>query len=630
MTYIGVNPQKDLKRFTSVKPLSSYSQEVLKHIKLLSFSNNKTATPFGSFIYRIQKYYGDLDLIEEFTECCTANQVINKFIKSLQKMVIEINNTKLHYFTEFKAGYDLRYDIDIGSMENSTYFPNFKLGTITTNLYKKKLLTKLENNIIQYILNEVEDLGANEYDTINYIFRERKVLRWDSSEILQGFKILTGNKKITLNQAIHIRSHVKIDMISIIDGRLTEVTNFLQLAFVEKEGDEEYTTINIDLVEAHQITLQLPMEIEKLYFSDMFYSPFKVVKRIFSLSRHVNDIVMLKKIIPFVSSNISLLYQKKSEIDNIILVIERATKFPIEIVQKQLNQMKLSISTVIELRNEDLIPINDLIDEINNISVKKDKIEPLKQLKKIIVSYINYFTIIYLSKVGLNPPPANYLPPNPKYDIHYTRISGENPDNPFKVYSKFIEKKIKGILKPGPRFSTDYSKEPIEEPTKIENVPKISAPIKINNPTPKIKKGTHSDENYEKMLERCENRIDVFIDYLKGRSPVSKKLQELESYSRTSKKGEGNICGGYGNMYAHSYRLPLYMNENLPGPKLVQNDQFLGAQTASSYASGYYNRGYGPSLPGVNITNAPLVMNGHITDKQRAGCNNCGLDNFRN
>ena len=56
-------------------------------------------------------------------------------------------------------------------------------------------------------------------------------------------------------------------------------------------------------------------------------------------------------------------------------------------------------------------------------------------------------------------------------------------------------------------------------------------------------------------------------------------------------------------------------------------------QTAGSYCSDYYGRGYGPSLHPPYIDNAPLVMNGHIMsrrgDRTRAGCDDCGLTNFR-
>ena len=56
MSYLPINPQSDLRRFLQAKPMNSYPENVMKEIKLLSFSKNKLASPFGSYIYRLQEY----------------------------------------------------------------------------------------------------------------------------------------------------------------------------------------------------------------------------------------------------------------------------------------------------------------------------------------------------------------------------------------------------------------------------------------------------------------------------------------------------------------------------------------------------------------------------------------------
>src|SRR5689334_24463389 len=113
MTYLGIDPYKKLSRFTSLKPESSYPEETMQNIKLLSFSKNKLAQTFGSYIYRIQRFPGDVDLIEEFTECCTLPQVIAKFERTLKRIVKKILKMRVHYYSEVKAGIDIRYDADI-------------------------------------------------------------------------------------------------------------------------------------------------------------------------------------------------------------------------------------------------------------------------------------------------------------------------------------------------------------------------------------------------------------------------------------------------------------------------------------------------------------------------------------
>lgn len=897
MTYIGVNPYSNIRRFTETKPISSYPKEILNEIKLLSFSRDKTATPFGSYIYRLQKYPGDLDLVEEFTECCSLNDVVTKFSKALQNVVKKINKKRSHYFSEVKVGLDERYDIDIGEMIDGNYFPNPYLSYISNNLKNKKLLSKEENDIIQYIFSKVKkmgSLGPNEYDTIKYIFRERKILRWSDEEILKGIKKLPGNISVTLKKALEDKTHIKIDMIVDLNGRLVEITNFFQLAYIDKK--DEIHLVNIDLEENHNIPVQLPIEIEKLYFSNMFYSPFKMVKRMYSLGRHNMDNNLLNKIIPFVSSNTSLLYQIKSEIDTIILILEKMKSYPKKLIFDQLDEAKSRISTVLEIPQDGLIQINNIIDDINNTAGKYDKINKLKKLKKLLVAYINMQTINYLQKNGLNPPPYKYLPPQHTYDINYKRAPGENPINPLKIYEDIIEKRAQGginvyypvnhhypnffedpnsrailsqkiISNPGlneiptidilrrkaidqkleaslegqvnaeildedlmrgeggtrmgawwssfvRKYKNTYNKYPpitydifrklfarrkkydygnmlqriinfIQQPPRIipqtvqefpeiiphtvEEIPEIIPQIvqevpeiipqtvqevkhphvvtiqpgkyipervityKLPSVSPKkIEKEIYHDEDridkyhnenrfdkyFDNVLNRCENRTDKFIDHLlymrspnqeipiitttssknipnqefktppkppveitieeerpkpppaapkppptapkppppqilskeekeamQKRREEAKQQQQQESgppslssvaelvaeaaRKRMQQKGiqaEGKI-GGYA--YSHNFRVPLYMNENLPIPKLQQNEMHLHPQTASSYASDYQWRGYGPSLKAVHIQNAPLVLNGQIMPYVRAGCDDCGLNNFR-
>lgn len=771
----------NLERLLETKPLSSYSEDAIKNIKLLTFSKKELAHPFGSYIYRLQKYPGDLDLVEEFTDCCNEDDVVRKFAKKLQQIVKKINSEKIHYFSEFKAGLDNRYDIDIGEMIDGIYKPRIDLSIISYNLFNKGLLSNEEYSIIQYILL-FSDLGSNEYDTVTYIFRERRILRWKSDEILNGIKLLPGNKKITLENALKQHdSHVKIDMIALINDRLIEVTNFFQLAYVSKEG-KVLNIINIDVEENHNIPVHLPFEIEKLYFSNMFYSPFKMVKRMYSLGRNKKYIDLLNSIIPFVSSNISLLYQIKSEIDTIILIIEKIKKYPSKTIEYQLDEMKFRISTVTELSKEELLEINDLIYKINKIDYKYDKLDDLKLLKKILVKKINYFTIEYLIRFNLNPPPPYLLPNEHTYYIYHARGPNEYPENPFVMYSNIIDKMNYGkggidVYYPVdhhfPNFFEDPNSSAILSQRIISNpglneVPKYltyepviggignkisgwwaafnkhykkdydeSPPISFDEFKYLFSK--ESKYNYKKfarivnesedipqynnqwesILNRCENRTDKFIDHLLQmkqpyksvqeeeligfepykpsqqvlekplipshkpsfqppqpeeiqsipppppsmipKKPLTKKeIKEMEQTKKTQESGakmmeelaqriskpqlkhiepppeksigkvlqaEGRI-GGY--VYAHNFRIPLYMNENLPLPKLLQNEMHLHPQTASSYSSDYANRGYGPSLKPVHINNAPLVINGEIIPGiQRAGCESCGLSNFR-
>jgi hypothetical protein len=446
--YVGISPDKNFDRFLEFKPLSSFPKDALKDIKLLSFSKDKDASPFGSFIYRVQKYPGDVDLIENFADCCSKEDVIHKFVKRLKEVVNEVlerAENEIYFFSEAKMGLDMRYDVDVGPIAEGIYTPNPKLADITFNMYKKKLLNEEENNIVQFILSTITNFGKNEYDAIFAIFREKRIVRWSADDILKGYVILPLNKKMTLEEALTYKTFVKIDIITVIAGRFTEVTNFFQLGYYTKDV---HGKVDRNIIEFFRIqsTEDLPFEIEKLYYSDYFYSPFKVVKRIFAYARSLwsqfHDPLykdVLDRIVPFVSSNTSLLYQIKSDIDTIVLVLDKLEEYPpaeqyIDVISHVLDVDKLNLSTAIELSEHTLIQINNLIiDAIKHIDNRDRTIQTLKEAKKIIVKHINFQTIKYLQSVDLNPP-IELLPEKLKYDINDVREPDDSPQNPLSMY----------------------------------------------------------------------------------------------------------------------------------------------------------------------------------------------------
>jgi hypothetical protein len=435
MSYIGINPYNNLDPFLETRPMSSYPIPVLNEVKLLSFNKKDEASPFGSFIYRLQKYPGDIDLVETFTECCTMDEVINKFSRALKKMIKDISNKRTHYFSEVKAGLDKRYDIDIGNMINGRYLPDKKLFDYSMKMYYNNLITEDEFKIIFYIFKNVKDLGQDEYDTIYNIFREHRILRWQPKEILEGKKILPGNQIKYLNDALQDHTPVKIDQLVLLGDRFIEVTNFVMLAI---QKDDELVPINIDLELEHNANVQLPQEIEKLYFSDYYYSPFKMIKRMYSLARHNRNEEILYKIIPFVSSNISLLYQLKSEIDTLILILKKLKTPPTITINKQLDGMKNRLASIIEIGTEDLENYNQFINKIIKTKKSEEKIEMLERLNKSFKKKINYDTIKYLEKIEFNPPPYYVLPITRKYST-FTRSRDDNPENPLKMYTQLVQ-----------------------------------------------------------------------------------------------------------------------------------------------------------------------------------------------
>src|SRR5277367_3698968 len=359
------DPVNDVLPFIEKKSLSDYPISALDELMLLSVNKKEPASFFGSFSRRVlAKNAGDIDLHEIITGCCTIDEVVNKFANGFKRIIRNIQKKPHHYISEIKCGVDFRYDIDLGSMIDGILRLNPDLFKITTDFFTHELLDVDDVKLIEDIINKGEVIlkGDDDYDILKYVFREHFILRWTPEEILQGYKHLPGNKWIKLETALKMKAHIKIDVLSLVDGKFIEVTNFFILAKKNKDGSLEAINSDYTSFEGEQLLKQLPDEIEKWYYSDMFYSPLKVIKRLYSLCVVLRDENTLRKVIPILVSNAALLYQIKSEIDTLILVLERSNdKSSHKLINKQLDETRSRIASISEITPKYVLTLNTQI-----------------------------------------------------------------------------------------------------------------------------------------------------------------------------------------------------------------------------------------------------------------------------
>lgn len=451
MSYVGLNIDRDLKDFIAITPLDAYPKEVLKEIKLMSFRKVKRdvscsrtdfedklgADPFGSFVYRIQKYPGDVDLLEEFGDCGTKESVAKKFQRALQKVVKTVLKSRNHYYSEFKAGNNRYFDPRfIGKLEKGVFYPNFKnINIFLKSDSKYHFFSDSERKILEDISNrEGDKFNQNEYDVAYGVLRKHYVLRWSAKDVLNGYITVKDKTvhKITLLESLMTNypdNHIKLDVIVNFEGRFVEVTNYVMLTLIK---DGKTHPINIDFSKVHNIPLELPREVEKLYFSDANFSPFKCIKRLFSLSRYMSNQgntkfeSLLKKLIPIVSSNISEMYQIRSEIESMAIVIDKYKSLPIASINKALDKMKLRIAKIVQFDNEDVDHFIGLLDDAiliktTSIDGREEKLNAIMDVSDELKKYINAYTIYYMKQKGFNPPPRFALPKKESYDWSIVR-----------------------------------------------------------------------------------------------------------------------------------------------------------------------------------------------------------------
>lgn len=397
----------------------AYPQDVIKAIKILSLNKDNPAHIFGSYSYKRQLYAQDIDLLETDIEDINLDNAVNKLEAKLNVVFGTISNTPGFYFSEFKAGLDERYNINVGELVEGIFTrvnPVQFMQKIML-LSNQGLINKKDIDTLFNIYNKVE-VTADDYDIAFNILRNYRVLRWTLPELLEGKKRLKGGLIMTLNQALHYNSTIKIDLISYIDNRFVEVTNFI--IFVLKKGDElivlndkqnAITNIKQNTVEG------LQKEIDKVFFSTMFFNPFKGIKRLWSLGRQYNDLTMIQYLNTIISGDISSLYQKKGNIDTIINVYEKyVEKSPVHEMMEELDNIKIELDRIITFDITKIIQkYNELVNmAINNNLLFADLVIGLENISKMMSIEIAYQTMSWLINNNFSIP-VNYLPNTPKY-----------------------------------------------------------------------------------------------------------------------------------------------------------------------------------------------------------------------
>lgn len=433
-------------KYVQMKNLSDIPAPVLKEIKLISLPGDKHGVPFGSYINRMSDYFGDVDVIQLVTDFKSPKDIGVKSAKEIQEVIRKITSLPNHWFSEFKGGIDITYYFDFGTLVNGVYTFGKQLKRKSEELFQLGLLSKEEIDIIRAVTKGKTKGDANDYDIIFNLYRERFLLRWTKDEILRGWKE-TSLGRYKLSDAVLDKSAVKIDMITLINDKFIEITNFIALGI---EIDGKIETINVD--EKAMSPENLPDETEKFYYSNFHYKPFKLVKRAFAYLKWARkDITKdrykytkrgvtasmideyLMKYIKVLETSINILYTINSELEAMsIVLLQDSKKSLIKKMNDRIMFLKEPLSNVLEIPREELDTYMKMIDDIikeKNVRAKTSKIVELHDIFK---KLINFWTIAYFDQEGLNPPPRFVLPYPMHYDPTLVRQPWSDPANPFK------------------------------------------------------------------------------------------------------------------------------------------------------------------------------------------------------
>jgi len=371
---------------TLTKPINSYSKDLDQAIRTI-VDNKRNAEVFGSFVYRAQTFPGDVDIHEVVNMCCSPKNTAKRMSLIMQQVVRRIKKTRGYYFSEVKSGNDKRFMLDINE-------PDY-LDRVN-DLKKQKLISSDEYKALKLAVTTDDE---DQIEIIKEMIRNLHVLRWTENEILQGFKIMRGDKKITLARSMNMKGHIKIDMIAFINGRYIEITNFFIIGYYDKNSDVVHL-INTDDFNYEKAIMA---QIEKLS-SNVFFNPFKLSKRIWGLARHFQNKKLLDILTPFMQSSTARINQIVSDIDTLLLLLKKTKSPPIATITKQIDGFKSRLSYIYDI-DIDLETINKMINGLTiKLGLKKQQlIVGLEMIKKLLSDIVKVNATNFLKKNRLLP-----------------------------------------------------------------------------------------------------------------------------------------------------------------------------------------------------------------------------------
>ena len=188
-------------------------------------------------------------------------------------------------------------------------------------------------------------------------------LRWDYEAIKNR-----SNNGITFDDAIKQKSIIKMDIVTLLNGRFIEISEVYNI-FLDGESNSDYSIDNIRKELIDDMTEQI---------KDGNYM--KALKRKFSLlnlddkNKAVRD-----RLIDYFNSPIGLINRAKSDLETMLLVISHH-KFDIEEIRESLQMLKEQISS---------FPVENNLEMISNMKSKKKMTTYIYKQIIILKKYIN-------------------------------------------------------------------------------------------------------------------------------------------------------------------------------------------------------------------------------------------------
>jgi hypothetical protein len=273
------------------------------------------------------------------------NRKINDYTKDLQYIFNTLTINKKYKVVGSANLKPILYNSDYDLIENDKGITPNQMYQSFKNKFK---IAKKDPNIY------ITDMKCGE--------KGGEPLRWSYDDIMKG-----KNKGIKFIDAIQMDSMNKLDIIAIIDNKITEFSDIY--IFKEPKKEDEIKNLFDDFIEIVN---------EGNYF--------KALKRVFSIKSIKYPNKQPKQLLNYFNGDIGIINKCRSDLDILLLLLTEQTfrKVPLDVVKHNLQLIKYKLSSV-----EINFSLSDKIDNICDMINKNKIIDAITKIRDYLYDYVN-------------------------------------------------------------------------------------------------------------------------------------------------------------------------------------------------------------------------------------------------
>ena len=253
---------------------------------------------------------------------------------------------KIHKITNIIAITSKVNMVGSASRKKSIYYSDYDLYEVVDTHTPTQLYTHFKSIYTQ--INIMPNTIVSDFKC--GIDKKGNPIRWDYNAMHRG-----ETNGVSFIDALKMRSMIKIDVITLINSRIIEISEVYSITLDE--------TSNIENTEKDYIKQDILQEYKQIIKNGNY---FKALKKMYSIIRLENENDrQLDILINYFNSPIGLLYRIKSDLETILLIINEK-KFEADIKIQSLNlmneqlssfQVEILIENIIKTKREKMITI---------------------------------------------------------------------------------------------------------------------------------------------------------------------------------------------------------------------------------------------------------------------------------